>query len=893
MAKGALRSFMTANLEAPDSPWETPRSCGHSVQFYEDDSYLLDGLTKFIASTLVAGEAALVIATQSHRNELGSRLTSGGLDFAPAIAEGRFITLDASETLAKFMEDGQLVASRFHEVIGSVISRLGIGKDGNTRRVAAFGEMVALLWADRKTEAAIRLEQLWNSLAEQHSFQLHCAYPLVLFAAPENTSDVERICSQHTHVTPSEQYTRLDNKQARSRAVALLQQKSLALETQMQERDRLYLDMQEREAELADFLENAVIPMHWVGADGTILWANRAELALMGHDRNDYIGHHIAEFHADSHAINEILERLNNREELLGYKARLRRKDGSIRIVRVYSNVFCRGGEFVHTRCFTIDITERDRSERRIAAQLAITKVLAHSRSLTSALPPILETICSVSDCDFAAVWQLQERSGELGCVETWTRRKYDFSAFDSLTKSSIFQKGIGLPGRTWRDNQPAWIADLSTDENLPRKATAIADGLLSAFAFPIAVRDKFFGVIEFFSRQRHEVDQEFMTMMAGIGIQLGQFTERKQAEEAQNRLAAIVESSDDAIISKDLNGIVTSWNKGADRIFGYEAHEIVGHSITKIIPPELQQDETMILSKIRGGERIDHFETIRQTKDGARINVSLTISPVKDHTGKIIGAAKIARDVTQQRKIEQALHTSERLASVGRLAATVAHEINNPLEAVMNYIYLAKQQPGLTDNLQRYLTSADCELGRVAHIAQQTLGFYRDNSQPVTLFVAKVVSDVLAIYEGKIAYKELHVKCEVEPELAIFALQGELKQVLSNLISNAIEACNEAGNIIIRARASKDHRTGHSGARISVADTGGGISEENKARVFAPFFTTKNEVGTGLGLWITKDLLEKKGGHIRFRSSNANPSGTVMHIFVPSISVAAETRVA
>ena len=346
-------------------------------------------------------------------------------------------------------------------------------------------------------------------------------------------------------------------------------------------------------------------------------------------------------------------------------------------------------------------------------------------------------------------------------------------------------------------------------------------------------------------------------------------------------QLAAIIESSDDAIVSKDLNGIVTSWNSSAERIFGYKAEEIIGKPITLIIPPELQSDELMILSRIRAGQRVDHFQTVRITKQGERIDVSLTVSPVKNPQGKIIGAAKIARDITQQKKLEASLQMSERLASVGRLAATVAHEINNPLEAITNFIYLAKQQ-AVSEKAKRYLAAADHELKRVAHIAQQTLGFYRDNSQPTTLLVADVIEDVLAIYERKFKYKLLHVERQIEPGLTLFTVEGELKQVLSNLVVNAIDASSEGGRIWLRARTSHHFQSGERGVRITVADNGAGIPREDRAKLFAPFFTTKKRVGTGLGLWITKDLLEKKGGHIRFRSSNRERSGTVMSMYLP-----------
>ena len=358
--------------------------------------------------------------------------------------------------------------------------------------------------------------------------------------------------------------------------------------------------------------------------------------------------------------------------------------------------------------------------------------------------------------------------------------------------------------------------------------------------------------------------------------------TEQQRIDEAALRLAAIVESSDDAIVSKDLNGIVTSWNKSAERIFGFTAEEIIGKSILTIIPPELHGDEPGILARIRAGKRIEHFETVRMKKNGERVDISLTVSPVKDQHGNIIGAAKIARDITHQKKLEATLRTTERLASVGRLAATVAHEINNPLEAITNFIYLAKQQPGLSEKLQRYLTNADQELRRVAHIAQQTLGFYRDNSKAAELSVAELIGDVLTIYERKITYKQLRVEREVEPGLTINTVGGELKQVLSNLIANAIDASSEGGKIVIRCRATRKARSGIYGIQITVADTGVGISKDDQRQLFAPFFTTKKDVGTGLGLWITKDLVEKKGGNIRFRSTDQKPSGTVMSVFLP-----------
>ena len=277
-----------------------------------------------------------------------------------------------------------------------------------------------------------------------------------------------------------------------------------------------------------------------------------------------------------------------------------------------------------------------------------------------------------------------------------------------------------------------------------------------------------------------------------------------KEAEEASRLLAAIVESSDDAIASKDLNGVITSWNQSAERLFGYKAEEIIGKPVTLIIPPELHQDEPMILAKIRRGERIEHFETVRITKTGEHIDVSLTISPVKDADGKIVGAAKIVRNITENKKIERALRTTEKLAAAGRLAATVAHEINNPLAAVTNLVYLSKRDADDSKKVAEYLDLASRELDRVAHIARQTLGFYRDSSSPIHFNVAQALDDLLLLYANRFEGRKIKVIKQYDKDIQIIGLAGEIRQAFSNLITNSIDAMPAGGSLLVRV--SKSH---------------------------------------------------------------------------------------
>lgn len=364
---------------------------------------------------------------------------------------------------------------------------------------------------------------------------------------------------------------------------------------------------------------------------------------------------------------------------------------------------------------------------------------------------------------------------------------------------------------------------------------------------------------------------------------------EQKQAAEkiksaflVSQRLAAIVESSNDAIVSKDLNGIVTSWNPAAERIFGYRPEEMIGQSIRKAIPPELQDQEERILACIAGGERIEHFQTVRLTKNGERIDVSLTISPVKDETGRIVGAAKIARDITQQKRAEHALQTSERIASVGRLAATIAHEINNPLEAVTNLVYLAKETANPKE-VRDYLTMTEEELGRISHLTKQTLGFYREGKEATRMRIGSLLDPLISIFAGRAKNKTVDIRTEVINDPEIYAVAGEMRQLITNLLNNSIDAVRTGGRIRVRLAAARDWNTGEPGVRLTIADSGVGIPGALRSRLFEPFFTTKTEVGTGLGLWVCKGIVERHGGSIHVKSSPApDNSWTAFTVFLP-----------
>jgi signal transduction histidine kinase len=232
----------------PGAAWSSSNHHPHSVQFYGDDAFLLDGLSRFIGAALQANEAGVVFATPAHREGLAARLQARGLDVAEVVSQERYIVLDAEETLALCLRDGRPDPARFARVVGDVIEHATAGAQ---RRVAIFGELVALLYAEGKSQAAIEIEHLWNDLARTHQFSLHCAYPLSVFGRAEDSASLQEICAAHSHVVPAENYVSLRTEDERLRAIALLQQKQEVLKCEIEERRRLEEALRERNRELA------------------------------------------------------------------------------------------------------------------------------------------------------------------------------------------------------------------------------------------------------------------------------------------------------------------------------------------------------------------------------------------------------------------------------------------------------------------------------------------------------------------------------------------------------------------------------------------------------------------------------------------------------------------
>jgi signal transduction histidine kinase len=298
------------NMTAAEPHW------AHAVQFYGEESSLVDELSRFIGAALLAGDAAVVIATDAHREGSAQRLQSRGFDTSKAIEQGRYIALDASETLAKFMRNGWPDAALFREVVGGVLGQASAAV-GKTARIVAFGEMVALLWAAGNSEAAVRLEQLWNDLARTYPLSLRCAYPMTGFGREDHGDLFLKICAEHSHVIPVESYTTLLSEDERYRSVTYLQQKAQALETEMLERRHVEEALRRTKADLESQVEQRTAALRQLSS--RLLSLQDSERRRIARELHDSLGQYLVGLKLNAH----MLRKTPEREELWSEADRL------------------------------------------------------------------------------------------------------------------------------------------------------------------------------------------------------------------------------------------------------------------------------------------------------------------------------------------------------------------------------------------------------------------------------------------------------------------------------------------------------------------------------------------------------------------------------------------
>jgi PAS domain S-box-containing protein len=383
----------------------------------------------------------------------------------------------------------------------------------------------------------------------------------------------------------------------------------------------------------------------------------------------------------------------------------------------------------------------------------------------------------------------------------------------------------------------------------------------------------------------RQPFDLERLLVFIALSVFAGSMTRQKTlAESRADRMtrerAAIVEYSADAIFSTSPDGIITSWNRAAENLYGYTPEEAVGSAVDQLAPPERAREVARNREILNEGGHVEPYQTERLRKDGTRWPVLLSISPLRDARGRIVGSSAIARDISGEKQSEEAIRRNEKLAATGRLAASIAHEINNPLEAVTNLLYLARNDPG---NAAEYLAMAEQEVARVAQLAQQTLGFVRDTKSAGPADPAALMDEILQLYSRKLEDRRIRVLRRYRDAEPVHGYSGELRQLFANLVVNAIDALEPEGSLQVHVAPGHDWVSGREGIRITVADNGSGIPNSSLTRIFEPFYSTKKDSGTGLGLWVSNGIVRKHGGTIRVRSrAGGGQTGTVFSVFLP-----------
>lgn len=368
---------------------------------------------------------------------------------------------------------------------------------------------------------------------------------------------------------------------------------------------------------------------------------------------------------------------------------------------------------------------------------------------------------------------------------------------------------------------------------------------------------------------------RDYFGKIIGISKIARDITILRQAEEKSAVLAAIVDSTDDAVVSKNLQGIITSWNISAERIFGYTAQEIIGESILKLIPDDRKEEEALILAQLKSGRRVDHIETKRLTKDGKLVDVSLTISPVKDTKGNIIGLSKIARDITEKKLEEQRKND---------FIAIVSHELKTPLTSVRSYVQLAllKARQAADVYTEKILSRAETQTVKMTTLIHDFLDLSRLDEGKMALNLSRFSISVLMseiVDEAVILAPSHKIAYQICEEAEIHADREKISQVMTNLISNAVKYSPAGTTITVSCL-----RVGNA-MQISFADQGIGVSPVDQKRLFERFYRVKDEQmknvsGFGIGLYLVTEILRMHGTVIKLRSEPGK--GSVFSFALP-----------
>jgi PAS domain S-box-containing protein len=545
-------------------------------------------------------------------------------------------------------------------------------------------------------------------------------------------------------------------------------------------------------------------------------------------------------------------------------------------------------------------LAERRRDEQRTSVLHAVAEILAESKTLDQATPQIIQRICDSFTWQVGAIWEVDRASAMLKCAGFWHTGSTKFPVFETTTRGRTFASGVGLPGRVWATGVPVWIPDVVHDANFPRAPIAEREGLHAAFGFPIRLGAEIHGVIEFFSPQIRRPDEDLLQTMGTLGIQIGQFIERRHGEEEVRRSealkTAVLESALDAIITIDHQGGIVEFNPGAEKMFGWPRVEAIGKPLVDLVIPKtlkekFQQGMLQYLATGHGPILDKRLELPAVRSDGTEFPVELAVTRIflpgpPMFTGYI-------RDVTERKKLEDALREravqlSEADRRKNEFLATLAHELRNPLAPIRNGLQILRLCDGDRQATGQALDMMDRQLSQMVHLIDDLLDLSRVSRGTIELRkqrieLAKVVEHAVEMSRPVVELAGHRLTLAVPPNpIFVDADLTRLAQVFSNLLNNAAKYTEPGGDI----RLLVEQLNGE--VVVSVRDNGIGIPRDMLPHVFDMFTAVnrnlqRSQGGLGIGLSIVKKLVEMHGGLVE-ATSDGDGMGSQFVVRLPVV---------
>jgi PAS domain S-box-containing protein len=652
------------------------------------------------------------------------------------------------------------------------------------------------------------------------------------------------------------------------------------------------------EARKAAILDTALDAIVSMDHEGKVIDWNRAAERLFGRDRAAVLGRDMGELivppslrEAHRRGLARYLQTGEGR--VLGRRIEITamRADGSEFPVELAIIPISTEGppEFTaHIR----DITVGKAAERRRNARLAVTEVFAGAETPEEAAAGVLRAVCQGLGWDVGAIWTTEEGGGVLRCLDFWSRPSVDVEAFEADSRTRRYPRGIGLPGRVWETGRTAWIADVTIESNFPRATLAVEAGLHGAFGAPITAGEDFLGVAEFYSGEVREPDPDLLEMMATLGGQIGQFLERRRAEErlrrSERELADFFENATIGLHWVGPDGTVLRANRAELDMLGYDRDEYVGRHIA-----EFHVDDDAIcdiLRRLQVGEALQDYPARLRCKDG-RIKEVLIDSSVMREDGEFVHTRCFTRDVTERKQAEEELRAAKEEAEAANRAksqflAVLSHELRTPLNPILLAATSMLERPADPEEIRPTLEMIRQNVNLQARLIDDLLDVMRivRGKMPLHWEVADghaLIRQALQMCQSEILGKDLRLDLGLGAQkFHLNADPARFQQVIWNLIKNAVKFTPEGGVITVRTRNVEDRGGGEDRLVIEISDTGIGIEPEVLPLIFDPFQQGETRItrkfgGLGLGLAICRGIVDAHGGTLKAESPGAGQGAT------------------